>query len=269
MGLFDSLRRLFGSESGTEDPGGTSETTDETHGGTHGSHWDALVEGEDIQMVVMSAVESGDTVEATTDDGASVVGYVDGSDGCRTCTVTVEGAVWTAYPELDGVVHEVTVEEVLPWGEEGIEAQVQVTLGEATCVLFDTRRFAGSGYEPGATHELSIAGVAYRLFEADEETVETEDGEEYSMAGMASFFPMEDGQPDDYAFQTTIKTVETLSYRDRTIYRLQVPLFRMPADDDYEDVDVALYVAEHVIDDFEPAPGDDVRGLLWLQGHVS
>ena len=270
MGLFDALRRLFGSDSSTEDPDGTGGTTDETHGGTHGSHWDAVAKGEDIQEVVMNAVEAGEPVEATSSDGSDVVGYVDGPSECRTCTVTVSGMVWTAYPEVEGVVHEVTVERELPWDEEGIEAQRQVTLGDASFVLFDTRHFEQGESEPGETREFTIAGVAYNLFEAEEETVVAQDGEELSMAGMAGLFPFEDGQPDDYAFQTTIKEIEELAYRGQTVYQFRMPLFRQPAEesDDYVDVDVYLYAAEHVVDGFEPTVGDDIRGLVWLQGHA-
>ena len=266
MGLFDILRRLFGSDSSTAREAGEPET----HGGTHGSHWDALVEGEDIQEVVMNAIEAGEPVEVASSGDSDVAGYLDGPSECRTCTVTVSDMVWTAYPEVEGVVHEVTIEEVRPWGDEDIEAQLQITLGEATFVVFDTRHFERGEYELGNTRELSIAGVAYNLFEAEEETVVSEDGEELSMAGMAGLFPFEDGQVDDYAFQTTIKGVEECTYRDRTVYQLRVPLFRQPAEEqgDYEDVDVYLYAAEHVVDGFKPTVGDDIRGLVWLQSNA-
>lgn len=266
MGLFDILRRLFGSDSSAAREGAEPDT----HGGTHGSHWDAVAQGEDIQEVVMSAIETGEHVEAASPGDSDVVGYIDGSPGCRTCTVTVGGKVWTAYPEVEGVDQEVTIEEELPWGEEGIESQLQITLGDATFVLFDTRYFERGEYEPGETREFAVAGVAYNLFEAEEETVVAQDGEELSMAEMAGLFPFEDGQPDDYAFQTTIKGVEELAYRGRTVYQLRVALFRQPAEesDDFVDVDAYLYAAEHVVDGFDPTVGDDVRGLVWLQGHA-
>ena len=285
MGLFDRLRGLFGGgdeaarpaaghddapvdvEATTDPDGrertGVNEPESGEKSGSHGSHWDTVVPDQDAKLQsIRAAVESGSPTEWTADDGTPVVSYRAGAGPVSTLVVAdADGEIWTGYPVAEGVRHEVTVERVHPW-TNGAEGQVTATLGESTLSLFATNYAAVDSGLTGS-HEVELAALAYDLGPADEETLTTDDGREFSTAGMAGFVPFDGGDVDDYIFQTTVESVETVSFDDVTLHRIRAPLFRDPDDTEHA---VSIYAAEHVCDGYVPAEGDDVEGVFWLQG---
>lgn len=269
MGLFDRVRGLLGGDGrdggGRDDDGRPGVRRREREGG-HGDHWDALVDLEDeagFQETIMAAVEGGTPVGGEPLDGREVTGLFSGPDPCQVCAVTVGPRLYTAYPALDGIEQELTVEEVIEWHTR-VEAQVDGALGPASAAAFDTRYFARRDYDPGRTYAFSLAALAYTLVPADEGTVTGPAGEEWTVAGMAGFVPFERGDVDDVVLRTTAREVETLAFDGRTVYRLTVPLFRRG--ERVAGVDVALYASERALEGYVPEPGDDVGGVAWLQG---
>lgn len=271
MGLFDRLLGLLGGSSETVADSqsavanGRTETSDEAKSGSHGSHWDTLVGGDDdIKRTVMRTVETGDVTEAPPVDGRDIVGYRAGDSSVGTVAVTADGEIWTAYPAAEGVEHRMHVDGLIPW-RNGVEAQLRVQLDGAELNLFPTNFFAETDDAFGGERRVELAALAYDCEPAEAETIRDDSGEEFSTAGMAALLPFERGDVDDYTFQTRVKEVERESFDGRTVYRLLVPLFRT---EDGDDVNVYLYAAEHVLGEFVPEVGDDIAGVLWLQGRV-
>ncbi|WP_435345285.1 hypothetical protein [Haloarchaeobius sp. HRN-SO-5] len=283
MGLFDRLRGLFGETEARPaaghddvdvdagDPAGRGRTGVNEPGsgeksGSHGSHWDTVVtDQDDVLQSIVDAVESGRPTGWSADDGTDVVAYRAGAAPVSTLVVAdADGEIWTGYPVAEGVRHEVDVESVQPWAN-GAEGQVTATLGGSTVSLFLTNY--GELDQPiSGVHRVELAALAYDLGPAEAETLTTDDGREFSTSGMAGFVPFDGGDVDDYIFQTTVESVETVAFGDVTLYRLRAPLFR---DADGTEYDVSVYAAEHVCDGYVPTAGDDVEGVFWLQGRVS
>lgn len=274
MGLFDRVLGLFDGGDDEATAGSTPEGSDPDDAsapdggektGSHGSHWDALVEGDhEIQQTVMETIQDGELVEAPSVDGREITGHRAGDGAVRTVGVTADGQMWTAYPVVDGLTHEVEIDGLIPWSN-GVEAQLRGQLGPVEINFFPTNFFAEADGAFGGERRVELAGLAYDCSPADPETVRDEPGEELSTEGMAAFFPFERGDVDDYAFQTRVKEVEEVAFGDRTVYRLLASLFRT---EDGDDVDISLYASEHVLGEYVPEVGDDVTGVLWLQGRV-
>lgn len=272
MGLFDRLRSAVGGSDesaadGADDDDEAWVPTGRTErpSGDHGSHWGALTDDDEaIRGHVIECIEEGDPIEGRPiEDADEVVGYRRAPGAVGTTVVTTDGNVRTAYPTLEGVTQPLRLDEVRAW-RNGVEAQLRGELGDAELGLFDVDYFAREPYEPGEAYDVSLAALAYGLNPAEDEVLTDESGERFSTAGVAAYVPMEDGDVDDYLFQTTVTDVVTLPFGDVTVARMRVPLFRV----DGVDVDVALYAAERATDGWVPEVGDDVEGVCWLQGTV-
>ncbi|WP_267642630.1 hypothetical protein [Haloarchaeobius amylolyticus] len=294
MGLFDRLRDLFGGSDdestggeavgpaaghedaeATLDPradpegrgrGGVNVAREDAKSGSHGSHWDTVVAGDDaIMQAIMGAVESGTATEGRLVDGETVVGYRGGPGALSTLTIASEdGEIWSGYPVAEGISHDVTITQLIPWAN-GAEAQLSGELGDATASFFATNTWEHEEDYFGGERQVELAALAYDLNPAEAETLTDEDGNEFSTAGMAGFVPFEGGDVDDYIFQTTVETVTEVEFQGSTVYRMRVPLFR---GDDGTEYQVMLYAAKRLCGDFEPEKGDDVEGVFWLQGRV-
>lgn len=283
MGLFDRIRDALGSGATGGTPSGTDAPTresvdrgagtdrvgvdpdDDRKVGSHGSHWDALTaSSEEVRAAIRRAVDDGDRYGGRAVGGGEVVGHEAPADGSlRTTAVSIGGALATAYPVGTGVVHEVTVDEVIEWAN-GIEAQVDCHLHGKTLGAFDATYYRGREYGAGDGVAVELAAFAYDLDRAEAETVTTGSGEQVSTEGMAGAVPVEGGDLDEYVFQSTPKRVVETAFGDRTVYRLRLPLFRT---EDGDDVDVAVYVGDHLAG-FRPQEGRDVEGVVWIQGQV-
>lgn len=276
MGLFDRVLGLFGGGGGDERPadseassspetGSNRGSDDGAKSGGHGSHWDTLVEGDpEIKRTVMRTIENGELLDGPAVEEREITGHRAGDGPVETVGVTADGQIWTAYPVVEGVTHEMAIDGLIPWAN-GVEAQLRGRLGPAELNFFPTNFFAESDEAFGGERRVELAALAYDCGPVEAETIRDESGDELSTEGMAALLPFERGDADDYAFQTRVKEAEVTSFDDRAVYRLLVSLFRT---EDGEDVDVSLYASEHVLGEYVPEVGDDVAGILWLQGHV-
>jgi hypothetical protein len=87
---------------------------------------------------------------------------------------------------------------------------------------------------------------------------------EVRMEGAAILFPREDLSPDDCEFQAPVKEIETFRMNGRDVMRLRCTVMRSE-----EDIDIELYATGEALRGTRPQVGDDVRGMLWLQGHLA
>ena len=198
--------------------------------------------------------------------------------------------LFSGYPvALDGVVQTVTIKRVDPW-EYGIEGWIHARAADAASVsFFDTMFFAGSDQLlPDQQVDVSFSGLAYwlrpiqmRSFEIKEGPMwemererRLKDGEtekeasrpvEMHMTGASIFLPRGgDEIPDDAQFQGVIEALDSFEHDGQRIYRMEMVVMR-PDDGEFR---IAVFAAEHVLDGYVPQLGEDVEGILWLQGRV-
>ncbi len=240
--------------------------------GSHGNHWDCVTQsGDEIVQSVEWALKETKSPDVREWNGREVAAYVPESRSLTACTITLDRSVCTAYPmAVDGVVHEVTVQRVEEWAND-LEGQVVGSVGDAALAFFDTRYYRnGDHYREGGSNLFALAAFAYVLQKAEPRTITDAEGKEHSTRNMAAYRPFPQGDVDDFVYQFPVKSVETVSFGGKTVYRLTVPFFRLPdADGEYRDIDITLYAAEHVTRGYAPRVGDDVTGVLWLQGFLS
>jgi hypothetical protein len=88
---------------------------------------------------------------------------------------------------------------------------------------------------------------------------------EIHMTGASIFLPRGgDENPDDAQFQGVIDALDSFEHDGQRIYRMEMVLMR-PDDDEFR---IAVFASEHVLDGYVPRLGEDVEGILWLQGRV-
>lgn len=280
MGIFDRIRDAVGGEAEEErpteppDPGvdrgvgsGRVGADDDRKTGSHGSHWDAVTANNaEVRDAVVAAVQEGETREGVAVNDRAVTAHVHPTTGpIRTVALSVDDEIVTAFPVADGVTHEVLLERVTEWAND-VEAQVEFALEDNRMAAFDTGFFyrGWDWYDLDERIEMDLAALAYDLGPVEDEAITDEDGNEFDPSGVAAFMQFDGGDVDDYVFQTTVSGVERHEYLGRTVHRIRAPLFR----EDGRDVEVAIYAAEHMTGGYVPETGDDVEGVIWLQGRA-
>ena len=268
----------------------------------HGDHREALyATGDYVEKIPRDFQEarlvgSADCVDVqnSTDRTEKVLCFRWGSDRLVNQILAVTNspdknvALFSAYPVvLDGALTDVTVTKIEPW-EYGIEGWVEgsVTNAGASICFFDTMYFAGTDTVPeGAVVSYQLAGLAYSLrpielrsFEISEGPLwemekqrrldEGESPEEASrpvelhMTGAAIFLPRSGDSRDEAEFQGVIDAIDTFEHDGQKVYRLEMELMR-PGDEKFR---VPVYASERVLDGYVPRLGDDLQGVMWLQG---
>lgn len=232
---------------------------------SHGSHWDTVLQddgsGMGIQEIVMQTVREGEPTTGVTHDGLNVVGYVVGDSPVETMAVTLDGAIATAYPHVEGVTHTISAEVLSEW-ESGIEAWVGGTLGPASVTTFATNYFEQPAEYFGGDCSVALSLLAYDFGQADYDTVVDENGDEMDVSNFVGFRPLEQAAPDDYVVRTKVKVVSRVEHGNISGYLLRVPLFRPEEGTDF---DVNWFVSDHVTGTYVPEIGDSVEGACWLQ----
>ncbi len=250
-------------------PGRRNETGANKKPGCHGDHWGCVTQSEDgILQAVKWALPAAEAPETLEWEGHEVTACIPESCSLTVCGITLDRSVWTAYPmALDGVVHEVTVDGIEEWAN-GLEGQVVGSIGPAFLAFFDTRYYRNAGrYRVGENYPVALAAFAYTLREAEPQTITDPEGRKHSTRNVAGYRPFPRGDVDDFVYQFPVKSVGTVQLCGRTVYRLLVPLFRLPDESgEHRDIDITLYAAEHVTGGYVPRVGDAVTGVLWLQG---
>jgi len=85
------------------------------------------------------------------------------------------------------------------------------------------------------------------------------------MTGASIFLPRGgDENPDDAQFQGVIDALDSFEHDGQRIYRMEMVVMR-PDDGEFR---IALFASEHALDGYVPQLGEDVEGVLWLQGRV-
>ena len=272
----------------------------------HGNHWSALYgDNFDIQSIIERDVQDSKLIDsfacfdiANKTEQAEQVSCLRWGTGAVvedilvvTDTSKQERFLFSGYPVLrDGNRHQVTIEQVDPW-EYGIEGwiRVRVTTNEIALAFFDARYYAGSAaLQPGETVELSLAGLAYMLEPSPQSSFEINQGLFWEMekqrrldegaspedaarpvtivtAGMAAFLPRSGDECDEAEFQGVIESIEQFSYNGSPLYRLEIVVLR--ADD--EAFKIPVFASQHALKGYIPRLGEDVRGVMWLQGYIA
>lgn len=198
--------------------------------------------------------------------------------------------LFSGYPvALDGVVQTVTVDRLSPW-EYGIEGWVHAKAADTASIsFFDTMYFAGSNQlAAGQKIDVSFAGLAYWLRPIQMRSFEVKEGPmwemekerrlkegksekeacqpvEIHMTGASIFLPRGgDENPDDAQFQGVIDALDSFEHDGQKVYRMEMVVMR-PDDEEFR---IAVFASEHVLDGYVPQLGEDVEGILWLQGRV-
>lgn len=236
-----------------------------------GGHWGILCNTpKEVQEMCMKAAAKGTRVGATPLEGRNAHGLLM-RDGVfqLICIATDVGQILTFYPMVEGKKHRVVFNEAFPCNP-AFEGDIELSMGPATFTVFDTGYFQNHAkYQAGENYDFALSGIAYNLIHAGDDKVKDKDGRELSLKGMAGFFPVKSGAPAEYAFRSPVKAVDRLEANGRQLLRLTIPLFRLPEEDAaYGDVDIYLYVRQDRLNGYEPAVGDDVSGVMWLQGYL-
>lgn len=269
----------------------------------HGDHWEALYLPEEyVQEKLARDIKDGTLVgsadcvdvEDRTDRTEQVFCFRWGSDRFANQILVVSNSakqsnfLFSGYPVmLDGANTKVTISKIEPW-EYGIEGWVRgtVTEAEVSICFFDTMYFAGtSGLQEGDVVEYSLAGLAYFLRPIQMRSFEVGEGKlwemqkqqrldkgesieeasrpvEVHLTGAAMFLPRDGDARDDAQFQGVIETIDIFEHDGQKIYRMDMVLMR-PIDNEFR---LPVYVSERNLNGYEPRLGDDVEGVLWVQG---
>ncbi len=241
--------------------------------GGHGNHWGCVTRSmEEVRRILAWAVNEAATPETRESNGREISAYIPESDRLTACAVTVDRTISTGYPvAVDGVVHEVRLHGVEEWAN-GIEGQIVGSLDDAVMRFFDVRYYRNAGaYRTGDTYPFALAAFVYVLYRAEPRTIADRGGREVVTRNMAAYVPLPEGDIDDFAFYSPVKDVERVRFCGKTFYRLIVPLCRLRDEDgEYRrDIDIVLYAAEYVTGGYVPRVGDDIQGVLWMQGALS
>lgn len=259
----------------------------------HGNHWAAILgDGEDA---------IGRMLAKTTEKGAVLGGKVEKASPDRPKvwnaltypgtplqylvlleTTQERNVLMNGYPYAPGGVRNRLKVERIHGSEVNGEALIEASFEDAVDItFFDPLYFReGHRYAEGQTYDFELSAIAYRIRRAEPQvfTVDRPElaailgapGDEsrgpvaIHTEGAAILLPIEQGEPDDYQFQAPIEAVSSFKIEGTRIYRARATLLRLDAP-----FVVDLYAAEHVLPSgYEPREGDDVTGVLWLQGHL-
>ncbi len=207
--------------------------------------------------------------------------------GCRTTSNSNE--LVTLFPfTRQGTQHRLTVTEVRVW-EDGLTAQIVALFGDAELAFFDTDFVANRGwYEAGQPQEFILSGFAYSAqpstnFEvpfsppldviAWQNQLAEQEGDKLlkkpevlCLKGIAMLIPIADGDVDEYNFRGETLQVEPFSKMlGQNGWRVKVRVVR----DGSEDLNLDIWITEKIWQgDTPPKEGEDIEGVLWLQGYL-
>lgn len=269
----------------------------------HGNHWQCVFEDlQQLMRLLPTMIECGHFLDDVGKGGlaeGATVGITWPNTPLRALSLISnvrEGGVShqhlvSGFPYAAGGLHQrLVIEEIIPW-QNGIEAWIKASPpGDdgPSLTFFDTRFYANRHLmKVGLEAEFILAGLAYfaevahpePVVIAKEDTIRamragTAQADDLSpieihMEGAAILLPQDDYAPDEYEFQGPVKMIETFNVFDKAVTKLTLTVARL-LDAIDSDIDIELFVGDHVWrTDERPLPGEDVRGLLWLQGFLS
>ena len=237
--------------------------------GGHGDHWSAIFETEDETFsAILDSVNKKELIDQSRQFDGKVVVHDSVGDHMKILTITKGNHIWTSYPYLvNGIPYEVEVENIEEWSN-GLEGQIQGSLGEAAISFFDTRYLGSSEmYKDARRGKFSLSALAYTLELIEHE--EPEEGKFGIAKGFAGFFPAKSGGDiDDFTFSSAAKEIVEFDFWGKKFFRIKAPLFAMSDLVEGGEVDIYVYVPLKAIEGRKPKIGDDVFGAIWMQGHL-
>lgn len=270
-----------------------------THEG-HGDHWGTVVENppEGILPVLRQAAEEGipGGGMASPLPGFRSIQELHhlhaGEVGTRVLLGEGEGsmAMLTAFPFTpQGSVQPVEVSRVHRW-RNCLEATVEANFPEAGMFGFFQvdHHLHPETLVPGATLEVVLSAFAYHLEPAEDQellvtqemTIRTLRGASEGVPpelvtdlgpivirtrGLTCMVPWKGGEPDDLEIRGPVEAIDLLEAWGEPLYRLQVRVHR-------EEPEVVLPVyarARTFREGKVPRVGDEIQGVVWLQGRIA
>jgi hypothetical protein len=195
----------------------------------------------------------------------------------------------------EGVQHTIRLERVRLWPNR-LEAQIEALVGadeELSITFFDPLFAANRAfYRKDEIYQFVLVGFRYDFEIVDPAPIVIDDMEKvrrlrtmmykddpekrgtqvplvFETKGMAAFLPRGDLAADDYEFQGPVKSVTEFHTEmfGQQAWRVRITVSR-PASKDI-DIDIDLCLTRKVLGDCRlPNIGEDVRGILWLQGYL-
>lgn len=200
----------------------------------------------------------------------------------------------SAYPWVsEGAQHTIRLERVRLWPNR-LEAQIDALVGadeELSITFFDPLFAANRAfYNKDEIYPFVLVGFPYVLEIVDPAPIVINDMEKvrrlrtmmykddpaqrdtreplvFETKGMAALLPRGDLAGDDYEFQGPVKSVTEFHTEmlGQQAWRVRITV-RRHADKDF---DIELCLTRKVLSDSRvPKIGEDVRGILWLQGYL-
>lgn len=210
------------------------------------------------------------------------------------CTDSTKGqpvnTVWSFYPLCaECVSHRLTIEKLHPW-ENGIEGVVSASTTSGAMVwFFDPYYFVNKDvYKIGKGYDITLGALALKLQKpAQNEIVITEGPlielerqraiEEdphadtskitsvtLSLENLSMCMPSED-YPDEASYRGVVENIGYFETEGIGFYRYKTTILKF-GDDNL--VSIYLYASESVLGDYRPKVGDNVEGVIWMQGTI-
>ena len=272
----------------------------------HGTHWDAFYGDQfNAEETVSHSIQNGQLVDkhecidvVNDSERAELVFCIRNGEGpifedmlIVTDTPAQANQFFSGYPMIrDGISCQVEIEKIMPW-EYAIEAWIQARIlsFNLSITYFDTRFYATSNLlTVGQISDIVLSGLSYSLAPCNQSTIDIDSGALFEMerqrridggetgdcinrpvqvvlSGMSAFLPREGERLSDAEFRGVIQRINQFKHQELIIYRLDVAIARHD-DDTFV---FPIYVTEHVLDGYVPRLGEDVQGVMWVQGYLA
>lgn len=191
------------------------------------------------------------------------------------------------YPFVsDGVQHELKIKRIYPHyggGEASLETSVS---DDMPLVFFDTHYALNkANYGPEMSYQFILAGFAYSCSINTSQPIPISDEtrlifeKAFSIQGfsipdeiqtkrMTVFVPAEGGGIDDYWYRGPVKEISETKFLDQVVFKIRTTVAQINNEEESRDFDLDIFVAERVLENEKPKIGDEISGILWLQGHL-
>lgn len=275
---------------------------------TYGSQWSALLgDTEQIPEILDEAIREGQCIwpkniyelpDAEGNVGVCRVLVIDHPGDaviqsrliCSRRENADHGNVEFGFPFLGGgMPNLLTIREIHEAGS-ALEAVLECsTPGGATIKLFDPYfQMLSDVYQVESTVEFVIAGLSYVLRKAEQESITITEGPmvelrrqdalkedpdadvsaitsvEICLKGCTMLIPRE--ETGDAEIRATVLDITWHEVRGVRMAKITV-LFR--GGQDSGGTVFPIYASEHVLNGYDPIPGDDIEGVVWMQGYPS
>jgi hypothetical protein len=196
------------------------------------------------------------------------------------------GAIWPFVE--DRRIHDISVEKVRISANR-LQALIEAEIDGIPVAFIDTK-FALDRvfYRIGSRHRYAISGFLHDWETVDsppitlrqsevpydlrkvfgQETLGPDGNVTVHTKGMASLIPATEQPSNWYVVQGPVQSVVSTLLMNARAWKIEITAARHFEEDDVE-LRVPLYVMESRLHGRTlPAPGDDIRATIWLQGHI-